>query len=347
MRVLLVSSWGNRCGIAEYAALLKEGVERAPEGDGIEIEPSAEALDPEYVLTRYAGRPDLVHLNHHDALHSRWTPAHVQAITEKGIPVLLTYHDTREKLADCPKLQAMAQVCSSAVVHEEVAGLNAIYWRQGVPAPASGPYVLGIGRAQVGDGRNMAFKAFLQQPVLGSIGFNFPWKNFDRLAEETGKANWALMLIAHDATIEHEAHWRALNPNICVIREFVHREEAIALLSACDATAFMYECSNTGTSAAIRQGIAARKPLLAFSHCRQFRDLLQLDYTGDPDRRIVKTGITWCDSWAGFHWGLQTVWPMRWDANISALAEGDSWKKLGASYAQLYRVLVGVPGSTI
>ena len=35
----------------------------------------------------------------------------------------------------------------------------------------------------------------------------------------------------------------------------------VAALSVCTATAFLYECHNSGTSGAIRLGIAALKPV--------------------------------------------------------------------------------------
>ncbi len=58
----------------------------------------------------------------------------------------------------------------------------------------------------------------------------------------------------------------------------------LRLLSSAEATAFLYTCHNAGTSGAIRQGLAAGRPLLAMSGCRQFRDLETL---------LFDTGITW------------------------------------------------------
>lgn len=339
MRVLLVTSWGNKCGIAEYAAMLKASVEAAdPE---IEVIPNTDCLNPDMVqLVTNADRYDLIHLNHHDALHSRWWADHVELWMARGIPVVVTYHDTRETLAECPKLEALSKVAASTIVHEQVEGLKAIYWRQGIPAPASGPYMTGIGRASALDSLNLAFKSHLQQPVLGSVGFNFPWKNFTRLAQETGRMGWALMIISHDADDAAVAEWYRLNPHLTVLREFAPREQVIGLLAACDATAFMYECANTGTSAAIRQGIAARKPVIAFSNCRQFRDLVQLDYTGDPELEIVKSGIRWADNWQTFRYALQTIRPGAFDPAINHLAHMDSWARLGGYHALLYRGLV-------
>jgi hypothetical protein len=348
----LVTSWGNRCGIAEHSALLKRHVEAAD--PGIIIWPSAETLDPEVGLSvalgnhLEAGTFDLVHLNHHDALHSRWTAAHVHRLMEK-VPVVVTYHDTREVLDLTSKLNALSIVAASTVVHEPVEGLRAIYWRQGVPAAAQQP----VSYAYNHEGRWLTdsnpppeyqqylrvpgyvryltplWKASPQQPVLGSVGFNFPWKNFTRLAEITGQEGWALVLIAHDATEEQAEAWRKLNSSVLVIREFLPQDAVVNYLAGCDATAFMYDCANTGTSAAIRQGIAARKPVLANGHCRQFRDL------------FTEYGIRWVQNWEDFPRVLQTIEPAPWDAGVTALAHTDSWTTLGQKYAQLYRMLAG------
>jgi len=352
MRVLLVTSWGTACGIAAHSAALKESVERADAG--IEVIPLPDALDPgaqtilkgEYPpvvgFDMGRGRPavfgDLVHLNHHDALHSRWTPDHVSRLVVQGLPVLVTYHDTRSGAPDAPnseKLKALAQVASSVVVHEPVADLRAIYWRQGVPAAATRPAVYySTVRGEWVDGRGSAWatpwKAFPQQPVLGSVGFAFPWKNYDRLAQVTSEEGWALVLLANDATAVDEARWRASNPSILVVRKFLPQAEVTNYLAGCDLTAFMYECSNNGTSGAIRQGIAARKPVVALAGCRQFRDLLEME-----------TGIFWVKDWDGFRQVLRHTDPAPWDARISTLAWQESWERAGQNYSKLYHTLVG------
>lgn len=346
MRVLLVTSWDTPCGIAEHSKLLIEAVRQAD--PKIEILPDSEALDPAWTfheLPHPTAAIDLVHLNHHDGLHSRWLPSHVQELTTRGIPVLITYHDTRATLAECPKLEALAQVASSVIVHEPVEGLKAIYWRQGVPAAATAPADYGgrstffMGDAwQDGEGPGTQllhrpnWKAFPQQPVLGSVGFNFPWKNFDKLAQITGEEGWALVLLSNNATEEDEQRWRALNSSILVVRKFLPQNQVINYLAGCDATAFMYECANTGTSAAIRQGIAARKPVIALSTCRQFRDLWG------------QQAITWVEGWASLRGVLRgnTRLPLqtgRIDLEVAALAHQESWTALGENYAQLYHML--------
>lgn len=336
MRVLLVTSWNTSCGIAAYATSLKAAVEAAD--PDIQVLPSAPHLDPNVGVDTDV--IDLVHLNHHDALHSRWTPEHVRQLSEK-IPVVVTYHDTHASILDCPKLQALSLWAASTIVHEPVEGLQAIYWRQGVPAPAQWPASYAPLPLMFGwqDGKGILYerswKASPQQPVLGTMGFNFPWKNYDRLAALTGEEGWALVLCANNATQEDEARWRASNSSILVVRDFIPEAEVINYLAGCDATAFMYECMNTGTSAAIRQGIAARKPVIALQSCRQFRDL----YT-DP---LGQSAIVWVRDWEGLRAALREVMPHRYDSGVHALAEQDSWVELGRDHAQLYRMLVGQP----
>lgn len=334
LRVLLVTSWGTACGIAEYAALLKEAVEAAdPE---IEVIPSAEALDPDHYAVRSLFHDlqlsgiDILHLNHHDALHSRWTADHVKDFVDQGLPTLVTYHDSRAQLSDCPKLAALAQVASSVIVHEPVDGLKAIYWRQGVPGPAIRPRVYIPWSTGVLGSEISAFKAFPQQPVLGTVGFHFPWKNYDRLAQVTGEAGWALVLLANNATAEDEARWRAMNSSILVRREFLPGPEVVNYLAGCDATAWMYECANTGTSGAIRQGLAARKPVIALEGCRQFRDLYDTD-----------AGILWCQDWDDFPLALARVQPQGWHPLVSAFAHRESWVQRGKDHAELYHILAG------
>lgn len=351
LRVLLVTSWGTACGIAAYAELLKASVEAADRG--IEVIPVPGALDPDALAGMSDLEGALVHLNHHDALHSRWTPEHVRALVAGGVPVLVTYHDTTANPSPTSKLAQLAQVASSVIVHEPLhpeSTVKAIYWRQGVPGPTQDPvryHSVWAHHPSDAFGQDLpgqvTLKAFPQQPVLGTVGFPFPWKNYDRLAQVTAEAGWALVLLAPNATAEDEARWRALNSSILVRRDFLPQDQVVSDLAGCDATAFMYECANTGTSGAIRQGLAARKPVIALQTCRQFRDLYLYDASGDS----APTGIDWVSTWDEFRHLLGVTYPGTFHPRISRFAHAESWQVRGQQHAQLYRMLVGVEGSTI
>jgi len=337
MKVLLVTTWGTACGIAEHSAYLKQAVEAAdPE---ISLVPSAIALDPVMAFGEWNPQPnrhrvyDVLHLNYHAALHSRWTPERVRQAQALGIKVLITYHDTGVPNSD--QCKGVYEAADAFVIHEPCEDLpKAIYWRQGIPAPPVSAYRFGWQQGTGADG--FLLKRYHNQPILGSIGFPFGWKGYDLMAEASAAAGWALVLIAPIATDDQVQHWRQLNPDFYVRRDFVPRLEALQILAGCDATMFAYANCNTGTSGAIRQGIAARKPVLATvpTGCRQFRDLF-LDPVGNRAIRwMLRLDVPALVDLLSTQWISSAV-----DPCVALLAEQDSWKQLGQRYARLYQEL--------
>lgn len=313
MRVLAVTSWGGACGIANYAEMLRDHLPK-----DIDLIPQPEALDPLWLRNQAAIHGlavDVVWLNHHRGLHSRWTPQAVADLSALyGTKVVITLHDTYGESAPDPLAQQLHDLADAFIVHEPCVGLpKQILIRQGVLGWQA-PWVYDEPR-----------------PILGTCGFNFPWKGFDRLAEATADTGWAYVVLSNNATDDDERRWQAANPHTTVIRGFQTAPAIVSHLAGCDATAFPYECANSGTSGAIRLGIAARKPVLAFSGCRQFRDL------DIPEGRA----ILWCEDWAGVDLALRhRVCIQRCDPGIVALAERDSWASVGRKYAALYRGLL-------
>lgn len=328
MKVLLVTTWANACGIAEHSWYLKQHVEAAD--PTIEVVPCPEGLDPYTLLYPYAllyavdrtKEPyPIVHLNYQASLHSRWGPEQIEQVRALVGKVVVTYHDTG--VPNSEQCKAVIDAANVAIVHEPFDDLPADkvrYWRMGVPdwvAPTVFDQSPGgwCGR----------------RPILGSIGFPFPWKHYDQLARVTGEIGWALYLIAPHATSEQYEAWKTLNPHLYVRADFVPRIEAISILAGCDATAFTYVTHNTGQSGAILQGIAARKPVVALSTCRQFRALF--------NDKLGRTAISWCETFEDVKRVLCTTTIQRCDPAIVAFAEQESWAKLGARYAQLYQEL--------
>ena len=332
MNVRLVTTWNAPCGIAEHSALLRQAVEVAD--PTIRITPDPGALDPANFFAGYAWAntnvPAILHLNYHAALHSQWTPEQVQRAKDLGLKIVITYHDTIGEHSPAElrergdhrldRLEQLSWIADALVVHEPSEGFPlAHYWRMGVPGPEPS--------------RTLLRTTWTGQPVLGSIGLPFPWKNFDTLAQVTREIGWGLLLIAPGASPEQVEKWQTINPTSLIRTDFVPRQEAIALLSGCDATAFPYTGANTAQSAAILQGIAARKPVVATAHCRQFRALFA-DLLG-------RTAITWIESLDDLAFTLSHFIRIeRVSPAIMALAEQESWTRLGQQYAQLYRSLL-------
>ncbi len=338
MRILAVSPYGNACGIADYADQLRRALERI----GAPIDPfwtpGAVTLNPSFVLDQLrhsrAPEPDLVWINHHAALHARWDPAHVQELQDQGIPVVITLHDTRAGYDDSrntDQLRRLYEVADHTIVHEPVADLEGVsVIRHGIPPAPRNGWVFGVALATP-QPDDLCFLRYQGQPILGTVGFNFPWKNYDRLTAVCREIGWAQVILSNDATEADEARWRAINPWMLVVREFLPQSNAIQYLMSCSATAFCYECANNGTSGAIRQGIAARKPVYAFKGCRQFRDLLIAEATEEPGPLI-----RWVDDFDHLRVRLKMDPLPLVDPGVVYLAERDSWDRQATMYLQIF-----------
>lgn len=312
-----MTTWDVVCGISEHSAYLKAAVERAD--PAIEILPIPD-LHPSAV--DHVPGLDLIWLNYQAALHSQWTPEAIRAQQRSGIPVGVTYHDTGVPNSD--QCKGVSEAASAIIVHEPAEDLSCPgpihYWRMGVP-DWSGPLLYDQSPGSWCGRR----------PILGTVGFPFPWKNYDELCRITAELGWALLLIAPTHTAADRMRWEAINPHLAV-EGFVERRMVGAMLAGCDATAFLYTCANTGQSGAVLQGIAARKPVFAFESCRQFRAL-----SADP---LANKYIRWCTTFQEVEQQLANVVLGRVDCGMVALAEQESWTKLGAKYAALWRSLV-------
>lgn len=344
IEILAISTDGIDCGISAYLDLLRTHL---PTDLILRCDP--DWLDPRAFFAQldeireYQG-PQVVWLNYHAALHSRWTPNQILQLRQVGLPVVVTYHDTG--VPNGPQCintynatihQWEAAGTGRFVVHEPCADLpEAIYLRQGIPDWAPPPAIR-IGTGSPDPTLDWVWWLGLgARPILGTVGFPFPWKNYDLLADATAEAGWSLLLLAPRATQMQIEEWRRRNPWTAVIREFLPQDQVVSSLAACDATAFLYMCANTGTSGAIRQGIAARKPVLATEGCRQFRDLWE---TVD-----VRYAIRWLSDLSpkGIANALGHLPLGRLDPRIVRLAEHDSWANQARQYGSLFREVAGI-----
>ena len=327
VKILVSTSWNTACGIADHSAQAMEAIHAVD--SALQFTPSAEALDPDWVL-QYAVRGeafpcDVLWLNYHRGLHSRWTPERVRAVRDRfHVPVVITWHDSYGEAEPDQLTRDLHDIADAFIVHEPCLGLpRAHVIRQGVAAwPGQSIYdqsVLGWTNGR---------------PILGTCGFNFAWKNFDRLAAVTAEAGWAFLVLSNNASTLDEAKWRSSNPHTQVVRGFLSTGEIVQKLAGCDATVFAYECANSGTSGAIRLGLAARKPVIAFRGCRQFRDITDIQAPN-----MLSRSIRWTGGFEFLPLILGTTFPHRVDPGIVALATRDSWANQAAKYAAIFNGL--------
>ena len=328
LKVLAVTSWGGACGIANYAQMLQEAIEPLD----VEVIPDSAALDPHHpsiLSLRHDGASgiDVLWLNYHAGLHSRWTPYVVAATAERTqLPIVITYHDTYRENTE--QVKQLADIADVFIVHEPVTDLpQARLIRQGIPRPE---------RPSNSIRRYLAYPG---QPILGTAGFDFPWKNYDRLAEVTATAGWALMIASHNLTRDRRDQIQAINPYALFPQmwrtggaSFFNTQEIVSWLSGCTTTAWMYECANAGTSGAIRLGIAAMRPLAALRSCRQFRDLMEPGLLRD----------SWIDTWGDLEAQLTHGFSASGMINhaSAALYATDSWGEQAKKYAAVFREVV-------
>lgn len=330
IRVDLITSEGA-CGIAEHSAYLMEAV-RAVSPLTTFAATSAKYLDPaEYFRDADSGalpRSHVVHLNYHAALHSRWTSEQIGELHARGRRVLVTYHDS-----GVPNSLQCKLVCRAAdrfVLHESFKDMptdTGTYCRMGVPAAEDDAKFFFLAASLHRDGiwgRD--------QPILGTVGFDFPWKCYDELARITEAAGWGLLLLSPQMTEERQRALAALNPACVVVSEWTPRREVVSYLTGCSATACTMVCANAGQSASFLQCIAARRSVIALSTCRMMRALYE-----DPQGREA---IWWCENFEEVAGALRNVTLGHADAGVVALAHQERWTVKAEVYDRLYQELL-------
>lgn len=348
VRVLLVTSNRAECGIREYGRSLIEAMRDV--GKEVEIHefpyPDADdfgATNPAMPKVDF----DVLHLNHHAALHASWTPEFLSWLKrgreEDDVPdsvrrpnwgIVVTQHDTFEKHSTMLARGYPDFRCADAlVIHEEVEGLR-------------GKVRMGSHLQALGATAGLPNVFLLHQPIpplkalwgkrysskyqlyVGSVGFPFPWKNYPLLCKVAKEAGWGVYIHAPRITSDQVLELQAAHPDVEIEPRWLPRDEVVQRLHDwCDVTAFLYQTGNSGTSAAIRTGIAARRPVLAFQ-CRQFRDLMERDE------------VWWLQDAEDLHTVLKAMEKeevrKKREGAIRRLADEQSWEKAADVYRMIY-----------
>lgn len=316
LRVLLVTSNRMQCGVREYGRLLHQSLSDQGLAEVVEFPfTSPDSLFAYLDCPRFF---DIIHLNHHAALHSEWRPQHVQTLQKLGYAVVVTQHDTFEtwRIMEERGFQDF-QEADALVVHELVEGLKAFYLRQPVPDCTPAPMV--------------------HEPVLGLVGFAFPWKGFETAIQAARIAGWNVQLFSNDITPEKAEALQALHPGgLEIVPGWLPTEVLVHLLSLCRATAFLYSTGNSGTSGAIRLGFAARRPVIATTGCRQFRDLRDIPWLADAIRWTDGSATAVADALQDL--ACMPTYYRRQTELVVEAAKLESWGYGGHAYWAIYQV---------
>lgn len=315
---LLVGPFGGACGIGQYSEYLWEALRRVDRGVNIDSEVD---LHPSAVLRRET-IPKVVILNYHAALLSQWHPEHITEVQRRGSKVLTIWHDSGVPNSDHCK--AVCGASDHFVLHEPFDDLPAekgTYLHHGVP-DWQDPVKFWLLRQQMVRDE----KWWGNQPVIGTIGLSLGYRNIDLLCRSAQLIGWGVLVIASRASDYEVTDWTSINPACVVLRDFLPKEDVISYLAGCDATAQLTVTNNAGVSGAIRQCIAARKPILAF-HSRQFRDL--------EGERAIK----WLDRGdvEGVAMAMENLG--HWAPSVIRLAHRDSWRNQATEFMHIIRQL--------
>ena len=293
VRIAWVSSWSQRCGVAEYSRLML-GALGSDRDASITVlcdyrTPSYPPLPGElphlpcwqaggacidellHALSR--SDPQAVMVQHQPGLISwRSLLTLIDGVTELDRVLAVTLHNTRDLLDQPPSLRdallaALSRV-DRVIVHtladlDRLTGLGLVevaLFPQGVPAALPARAARPLGPADA--------------PVIGSTGFFLPGKGIDtlieacvRLRERWPRLQLRLVNAAYGAAASEDEIARArriaapLGTAVQFHTAFMPQADGLALLASCDLIVLPYRPSKEGSSAALRTALTASVPI--------------------------------------------------------------------------------------
>lgn len=262
MKVGLVTSWNERCGIAAYAANL---VKHCSGIDFVIIPRTTLISDALEIISKC----DVFCLNYEPGILGQWTREIVLRIQKPRVLILHTSHGGNNS-------SVFTDAFTKVVVHERTQD-HFTFIPIGIP-----------------DNITSEEKEY----EVGTVGFPFPWKGFTQVAEACKIINIKCLIIIpesrHADAHATQDHLLQVNNEATVITDWLSEEEVISKLSKCKITAFPFHGGNFGISASCRLGLAAGTQLL-LSKCRQFNDLYayedEIEFIDFPTKESVVAGI--------------------------------------------------------
>lgn len=312
LRIGWVSTYNARCGIATYSEHLLEFFDKAIFDITI-IADDQEAIgsDPDNILrlwkkggVEFARVIDHLIANNFDAVFVQYNHGFFEiddfaemlfALSQADIQTYVTLHRTKglesSQLALHGKIGQALRGCTRIFVHnlDDVNRLrecgvaeNIVLLPHGVidRTPLNTEAVRGL----------LGLSDFT--PVIGTFGFLLPGKGLPELIHSFARALRAhpaayLLMVNADYPVPESRVERArclalvrqldIEGQTRLISEFLDIEEALFLLSACDAIVFPYQRSEESASGAVRLGLAAGRPVLT-TPLSVFSDLSEIVY---------------------------------------------------------------------
>lgn len=309
MKIYLVTTWNDRCGIAEYASNLVR-----------HCKAEFEILDPGLFMSNsfeLVGG-NILHINHEPGLFPYLTGAYIKA-RAGNMRTIITLHTSNEGF----NRSSLTEGIDRIVVHEKTEDTKSrpeqwLYIPMGIPSAVQ--------------------LANCVDDNLGTCGFPFPWKGWDEVARCAKELNMGMIAIIPES---RHVDIRPVEKMICdivgvrayVIKEYMPESGVIHQLSRCLVNVFPYKGNNGGISGAVRMGLASRRPVV-ISQSRQFRDLFE--YRDEVYISPAPTGKELLDCIS------QAVYEARKGTSRlpNKLLRDMSWEVVAKKYMDLYESLV-------
>jgi glycosyltransferase involved in cell wall biosynthesis len=373
-RVAMVTTWGSRCGIAEYARFLVDATrdrvfyriyaseERDwPDSDiGYNVArswmPGREG-DVDRLIERLKDSDeDFVHFQYNFGFFEIAELCRMIEALSPSKRILVTFHSTKNRILPTGEISSLSQY------RELLLKATALFVHQDDDIERLYSFGLGQQAAKVTQG-NITYPDVAAQtvrerleiphlPVLASFGFLLPHKGVLEIIQAIDILRCeypAILFIAVCAIYPNpdsqeyfrrcaeEVQRLGLQKHVVLVTEFLNFDECMVLLQAADLTAMPYHYTAESSSAAVRFCLASGRPLIT-SKQQIFAEVAACaEQIDEPTPEAIAAAVRKL---------LRS--PGRCDElirRIRARVEETSWERVGADYVQRLNAMLAVAGT--
>lgn len=245
MRVGLLTTYNEPCGLAEYAKCLVKSA------NGVEF--TILDRDKWNLQDILNGEFDILHVNHEWQLFGWLTKSYIEQVKATGKKVMMTLHSSCSD-----NRNEYTQAFDRVIVHEKTTdGFTHI--------------PMGIVELEY----QWLDRDYPLYRTVGTSGFPIWHKRFVDIAAAAKMVRKHCFIVApasrHADTYAVERQVMAVNPDTEYVTEYLPQRDVIINLNATDV--LVYAMGNgPGISGSVRMGLAAKRPIV-LTRCQQFHDL--------------------------------------------------------------------------
>ncbi|MBD8137275.1 glycosyltransferase [Bacillus sp. CFBP 13597] len=287
---MVLPTWGQECGIAEYTKHLINNTT----SDNIEFV-IITSIQQNFISVIKQNNISLVHFQYEYSLYPiELLKTVMKELMDLDIPIVTTLHTWSDDLEFNKYNQVVAENSSRVIVHSDEMKRQCIIWG----FPSENLVVIPMGT------RSFLLKTAKQvrrvnhidgEPAIGFFGFPFPHKGIDNLIEALNQLrktypnikgyflshypNYLKNHGTYSSFLQHLQFKFSRNKHLIWIKDYLDEKQIVQFMHAMDINILPYKDHNQkGTSAAVKMLLAAKKPIIT-------TDLL---YFADLENEVYK-----------------------------------------------------------